>query len=163
MKRFQQFLNCLVFEIISAVCAKQADIFKASFHTLKSCFYQPCRFMFSCTVTYDFLVMENRKYIYVCNFSMSNTLTYIRSLITTSLYLPVLELAVQDIQEIDHQHHTILNQRNQRPKDKHCGNVHNRLRNPLILLSFFSCIYNLAKIIHIAFICCSCILRENEI
>ncbi len=30
-------------------------------------------------------------------------------------------------QEIDRQHHTILNQR---PKDKHYGNVHNRLRNP---------------------------------
>ncbi len=30
-------------------------------------------------------------------------------------------------QEIDRQHHTIPNQRNQRPKDKHCGNVHNRL------------------------------------
>ena len=30
-------------------------------------------------------------------------------------------------QEIDCQHHTIPNQRNQRPKDKHCGNVHNRL------------------------------------
>ena len=32
-------------------------------------------------------------------------------------------------QEIDCQHHTIPNQRNQRPKDKHCGNVHNRLWN----------------------------------
>ncbi len=32
-------------------------------------------------------------------------------------------------QEIDRQHHTIPNQRNQRPKDKHCGNVHNRLWN----------------------------------
>ena len=30
-------------------------------------------------------------------------------------------------QEIDRQHHTIPKQRNQRPKDKHCGNVHNRL------------------------------------
>ena len=29
-------------------------------------------------------------------------------------------------QEIDRQHHTIPNQR---PKDKHCGNVHNRLWN----------------------------------
>ncbi len=33
-------------------------------------------------------------------------------------------------QEIDRQHHTIPNQRDQRPKDKHCGNVHNRLWNP---------------------------------
>ena len=33
-------------------------------------------------------------------------------------------------QEIDRQHHTIPNQRKQRPKDKHCGNVHNRLWNP---------------------------------
>ena len=32
-------------------------------------------------------------------------------------------------QEIDRQHHTIPNQRNQRAKDKHCGNVHNRLWN----------------------------------
>ena len=32
-------------------------------------------------------------------------------------------------QEIDRQYHTIPNQRNQRPKDKHCGNVHNRLWN----------------------------------
>ena len=32
-------------------------------------------------------------------------------------------------QEIDSQHHTIPNQRNQRPKDKHHGNVHNRLWN----------------------------------
>ncbi len=32
-------------------------------------------------------------------------------------------------QEIDRQHHTIPNQRNQRPKDKHYGNVHNRLWN----------------------------------
>ena len=32
-------------------------------------------------------------------------------------------------QEIDRQHHTIPNQRNQRPKDKHCGNVHNWLWN----------------------------------
>ena len=30
-------------------------------------------------------------------------------------------------QEIDRQHHTIPNQRKQRPKDKHYGNVHNRL------------------------------------
>ena len=32
-------------------------------------------------------------------------------------------------QEIDRQHHTIPNQRNQIPKDKHYGNVHNRLWN----------------------------------
>lgn len=32
-------------------------------------------------------------------------------------------------QEIDRQHHTIPNQRSQRPKDKHCGNVYNRLWN----------------------------------
>ena len=32
-------------------------------------------------------------------------------------------------QEIDRQHHTIPTQRNQRPKDKHYGNVHNRLWN----------------------------------
>ena len=32
-------------------------------------------------------------------------------------------------QEIDCQHHTIPNQRNQRPQDKHHGNVHNRLWN----------------------------------
>ena len=32
-------------------------------------------------------------------------------------------------QEIDRQHHTIPNQRKQRPKDKHYGNVHNRLWN----------------------------------
>ena len=30
-------------------------------------------------------------------------------------------------QEIDCQHHTILKQRNQRPKDKHRGNVYNLL------------------------------------
>ena len=30
-------------------------------------------------------------------------------------------------QEIDRQHHTIPNQRNQRPKDKHRGNVYNLL------------------------------------
>lgn len=33
-------------------------------------------------------------------------------------------------QEIDRQHHIIPNQRKQRPKDKHYGNVHNRLWNP---------------------------------
>lgn len=32
-------------------------------------------------------------------------------------------------QETDLQHHTIPNQRNQRPKEKHYGNVHNRLWN----------------------------------
>ena len=32
-------------------------------------------------------------------------------------------------QEIERQPHTIPNPRNQRPKDKHCGNVHNRLWN----------------------------------
>lgn len=32
--------------------------------------------------------------------------------------------AINRIQEIDRQHHTIPNQR---PKEKHCGNVHNRL------------------------------------
>ena len=32
-------------------------------------------------------------------------------------------------QEIDRQHYTIPNQRKQRLKDKHCGNVHNRLWN----------------------------------
>ena len=32
-------------------------------------------------------------------------------------------------QEIDRQHHTIPNQRSQRPKDKHCGNVYNWLWN----------------------------------
>ena len=32
-------------------------------------------------------------------------------------------------QEIDRQLHTIPNQRNQRLKDKHYGNVHNRLWN----------------------------------
>ena len=32
-------------------------------------------------------------------------------------------------QEIDRQHHTIPNQRNQRPKNKHYGNVYNRLWN----------------------------------
>ena len=53
VKRFQQFLNDLVFKFISAVCVEQADIFKASFYTLKSFFYKPCRFMFPCTATYD--------------------------------------------------------------------------------------------------------------
>ena len=33
-------------------------------------------------------------------------------------------------QEIGRQHHTIPNQRKQRLKDKHYGNVHNRLWNP---------------------------------
>ncbi len=32
-------------------------------------------------------------------------------------------------QEIDRQCHTIPNPKNQKPKDKHCGNVHNRLWN----------------------------------
>ena len=32
-------------------------------------------------------------------------------------------------QEIDRQHYAIPNQRSQRPKDKHCGNVHNWLWN----------------------------------
>jgi len=32
-------------------------------------------------------------------------------------------------QEIDRQRHAIPKQRNQRPKGKHCGNVHNRLWN----------------------------------
>ena len=33
-------------------------------------------------------------------------------------------------QEIDRRHHTIPNQRNKRPKNKHYGNVHNWLWNP---------------------------------
>ncbi len=45
-------------------------------------------------------------------------------------------------QEIDRQHHTIPNQRNQRPKDKHYGNVHNRLWNPSHIYIFHDNFYN---------------------
>ena len=61
---------------------------------------------------------------------------YDRNLTTTSgnvtLHVPMLmygKEASNRKQEIDRQHHTIPNQRKQRPKDKHCGNVHNRLWN----------------------------------
>ena len=65
VKRFQQFLNCSVFELISAVCVEQTDLFKASFYALKSRFYKFCRFMFSCTVAYDFPIIEVNKNAYV--------------------------------------------------------------------------------------------------
>ena len=45
-------------------------------------------------------------------------------------------------QEIDRQHHTILNQR---PKDKHCGNVYNRLWN-LSLQYLFITVINLLQL-----------------
>lgn len=48
-------------------------------------------------------------------------------------------------QEIDRQHHTIPNQRNQGLKAKHYGNVHNRLWNPS----------------HIHVIDCTCRLRKR--
>ena len=56
--RFQLFLYGLVFELVSTVCVEQADIFKASFHALEGSFYQLCRFMFPCAVSYDFTVKE---------------------------------------------------------------------------------------------------------
>ncbi len=48
-----------------AVCVKQADFFKASFHALEGCFYKLCRFMFPRAVSYDFPVKEANKYTYV--------------------------------------------------------------------------------------------------
>ncbi len=42
-------------------------------------------------------------------------------------YLTVDDQTAAIKEEIDRQHHTIPKQRTQRPKDKHCGNVHNRL------------------------------------
>ena len=39
-------------------------------------------------------------------------------------------------QKTDRQRHTIPNQRKQRPKDKHYGNVHNRLWNPTHYLTY---------------------------
>ncbi len=46
-------------------------------------------------------------------------------------------------QEIDRQHHTIPNQRSQKPKDKHYGNVHNRLWNPYSFTHFLPIICSL--------------------
>ena len=95
MKRFQQFLNGLVFEFISAVCVEQAYIFKASFHALESRFYKLCRFMFSRTVSYDFPVIEVNKNTYVipvCPYP------YIRQIAYYDIpVFPVLKLTVQDI------------------------------------------------------------------
>ncbi len=55
---------------------------------------------------------------------------YDRNLTTTSgnvtLHVPMLmygKEASNRKQEIDRQHHTIPNQRKQRPKDKHCGKI----------------------------------------
>ena len=49
------------------------------------------------------------------------------NLITQGLMLMCGKEASNRKQEIDRQHHTIPNQRNQRPKDKHRGNVYNLL------------------------------------
>ena len=49
------------------------------------------------------------------------------NLITQGLMLMCGKEASNRKQEIDRQHHTIPNQRNQRPKEKHYGNVHNLL------------------------------------
>jgi len=51
------------------------------------------------------------------------------SLLAAVILCGVIEFIYQQDLEIDRQHHTIPNQRKQRPKDKHCGNVHNRLWN----------------------------------
>ena len=65
IKYLQKFFDCLVLEFVPAVCVKQADFFKASFHALEGCFYKLCRFMFPRAVSYDFPVKEVNKYTYV--------------------------------------------------------------------------------------------------
>ncbi|MEY8336352.1 hypothetical protein AALB53_25385, partial [Lachnospiraceae bacterium 47-T17] len=64
-------------------------------------------------------------------------------------------------QEIDRQHHTIPNQR---PKDKQCGNVHNRLWNsPSFLLDLLTPIetihdYTLVSIVFLFIFMCNLFL-----
>ncbi len=95
VKCFQQFLNGLVFEFISAVCVEQAYIFKASFHALKSRFYKLCRFMLPRTVSYDFPVIEVDKHTYVIPV---RPYPYIRQIAYYDIpVFPVLKLTVQDI------------------------------------------------------------------
>ena len=62
MECFQQFLDCLVFEFISAVCVEQTDVFKASFYALKGFFYKLSRFMLPCAVSYNFPVKQVNKH-----------------------------------------------------------------------------------------------------
>ena len=95
VKRFRQFLNCLVFEFISAVCVEQTDLFKASFYALESRFYKLCRFMFSRTVSYDFPVIEASRNTYVIPVCPC---PYIRQIAYYDIpVFPVLKLTVQDI------------------------------------------------------------------
>ena len=95
IKYLQKFFDCLVLEFVPAVCVKQADFFKASFHALEGCFYKLCRFMFSRTVSYNFPVIEIDKHTYVipvCPYS------YIRQIAYYDIpVFPVLKLTVQDI------------------------------------------------------------------
>ena len=91
VEHFQQFLNCLVFEFISAVCVEQSDIFKTSFNALKGCFYKLCRFIFSCTLTYDFPVIKVHKHTYVipaCTYSYICQITYHHIPVSLPMKLP---------------------------------------------------------------------------
>ena len=95
IKCLRQFFDCLIFEFISAVCVEQADIFEASFYALEGFFYKLCRFMFPCTVTYDFPVIEVNKYTYVIPV---RPYPYIRQIVYYNIPVsPVMELVVQDI------------------------------------------------------------------
>ncbi len=57
----------------------------------------------------------------------SSTCWKVTAMITLARMLMYGKEASNRKQEIDRQHHTIPNQRNQRPKDKHRGNVYNLL------------------------------------
>ena len=74
---------------------EQTDIFEASFYALKGFFYKLCRFMFPCTITYDFPVIEVNKDTYVIPV---HPYPYIRQIAYYNIPVsPVMELAVQDI------------------------------------------------------------------
>ncbi len=82
-----------------------------------------------------FRMERNRGYTVMSNHHLrSKELTLkAKGLLSQMLSLPEMLMYSKEASnrkpEIDRQHHTIPNQRNQRPKDKHCGNVHNRLWN----------------------------------
>ena len=67
----------------------------------------------------------NDKYVFSKKKSGTSEEEY-RKQIREQAYAPCMLLCNRK-QEIDRQHHTIPNQRSQRPQDKHYGNVHNRL------------------------------------
>lgn len=92
---FQQLLNGLVFEFISAVCMEQADNFQAFFHALEGFFYKPCCFMFLSALPYDLPVKKVNKYTYVIS---AFTHPYIHQIAYHYiLVFPILELALPNV------------------------------------------------------------------